>query len=243
MLRSRLQLLPVWVLLSLCVAAPYLVALHTYPLPTFYSEYVASGCWIMLALALLAVTRFQLCNLPRVALAPALLILALFAQMAFAPPLNPFFTIAATLCLLGAIVACALGARCRDIPGAVDSIVLGFLLGGLLTFAIEMAQLLRISSLPLDVMSPDLSTGERRLWGNLNQPNHVASYLSMGLAGCMLIARKYRRWTIPLAIVAIAFEVGEMLKPTGSDWTATILMSANARKLMIPLTGEFDAAI
>ena len=218
MLRSRLPLLPAWVLLALCATAPYLVALHTYPLPTFYSEYVASGCWTALALVLLATTRFQLGNLPRIALAPALLILALFAQMAFAPPINPFFTIAATLCLLGAIVACVLGARCRDIPGAVDAIVLGFMLGGLLTFAIEIAQLLRITSLPLDVMTPDLSTGERRLWGNLNQPNHVASYLAIGIAGCMLLARKYRRWMIPLAIIAIAFEAGMVLTYSRTAW-------------------------
>lgn len=218
MLRSRLRLLPAWLLLALCAAAPYLVALHTYPLPTFYSEYVAGGCWAALALALLAATRFQLGNLPRIVLAPALLILALFAQMVFAPPINPFFTMAATICLLGAIVACGLGARCRGIPGAVDVIVLGFLLGGLLTFAIEIAQLLRISSLPAYVMTADLSTGERRLWGNLNQPNHVASYLSIGVAGCMLLALKYRRWMIPLAIIALAFEVGMVLTFSRTAW-------------------------
>lgn len=61
-----------------------------------------------------------------------------------------------------------------------------------------------------------------------------------GLRGTRLALRD-ESWI--LRRIAIAFEVGEMLKPTGSDWTATILMSANARKLMIPLTGEFDAAI
>lgn len=61
-----------------------------------------------------------------------------------------------------------------------------------------------------------------------------------GLRGTRLALRD-ESWI--LRRIEIAFEVGEILKPTGNDWTATVLLSANARKSMIPLTGEFDAAI
>lgn len=218
MFRSRFFILPVWILLALCTSAPYLVALHTYPLPTFYSEYTAGACWVAAALVLLPLTRFQLGNLPRIALAPALFILALVAQMAFAPPLNPFFSIAATICLLGAIVACAIGARCRSVSGAVEAIVLGFLLGGLVTFGIEIVQLIRIAGLPPALISSDPSSVDRRMWGNLNQPNHVASYLAMGVAGCLLLAYKYRRWVIPMAISAVVFEAGMVLTFSRTAW-------------------------
>jgi acyl carrier protein len=41
----------------------------------------------------------------------------------------------------------------------------------------------------------------------------------------------------------IEFEIGEVLMPTGQDWSAAARMSTKARSAMVPLSGEFDSLI
>lgn len=131
MLRSRLPLLPPWLAIATCAALPYLVALHTFPLPTYYSEFAAGVCWAVLAVVVLALTWRNKMGLPPIALAPLALICVLFLQLQLAPPLNPFLSLAATVFLLAAAAACGLGARCRSLPGALEAFAFGLILGGL----------------------------------------------------------------------------------------------------------------
>lgn len=176
-------------------------------------------------------------GLPRIALAPLALIVVLVVQLAVATPLNPFFSFAAIVCLLGVVVTCGLGARCRGMPGVLDAIACGILIGGLLTVAIECLHLFRVSNLPPALVSITPSGTGRRMWGNLNQPNHVASYLAFGLAACLLLAQKYRSGRGALAVVALVFLFGMALTFSRMTWLhlcvvggiAGIVLSADAR--------------
>jgi len=188
--------------------------------PTFYNEFATTICWVVLALAILASARRSQTGrgLPKIALAPIGLIGALFLQLQFAPPQNPFFSLTAVFFLAGAALACGLGAYSREIPGAVESLAIGLVLGGVLTVGVEFVQLFRVQGLPFELFSMDLDDTGRRMSGNLNQPNHAASYLAMGLAACLLLANKWRSWRWPLAVVALALLVGTSLTFSRTAW-------------------------
>ncbi|MEO1407044.1 MAG: polymerase, partial [Pseudomonadota bacterium] len=162
MLRSRVLFLPLWLSIAACGAVPYLIALHTLPMPTFYSEFATGVCWAATAVVVLALTWGSKTGLPKVALAPLALIAVLFVQLAVAPPLNPFMSLAATVFLLGAVAACVLGTRCRSFPGVLEALALGLILGGLLTVAIELLQLFRVPNSCPTLLALEPGGAERR---------------------------------------------------------------------------------
>ncbi|MBT2179310.1 MAG: Wzy polymerase domain-containing protein [Pseudomonadota bacterium] len=218
MLRSRVLFLPLWLSIAACGAVPYLIALHTLPMPTFYSEFATGVCWAATAVVVLALTWGSKTGLPKVALAPLALIAVLFVQLAVAPPLNPFMSLAATVFLLGAVAACVLGTRCRSFPGVLEALALGLILGGLLTVAIELLQLFRVPNSCPTLLALEPGGAERRMWGNMNQPNHVASYLAFGLAACAFFASKFRRTWILFAVIAFALMLGMSLTVSRVTW-------------------------
>ncbi|KHK49292.1 polymerase [Ralstonia sp. A12] len=219
MLRSRVVLIPLWLVVAICGAFPYLMAWHTYPLPTFYAEFGAGVCWAALAVAVLALTWGSKTGLPRIALAPLALILVLFLQLQLAPPLNPFLSLAATVYLLAAAVVCGLGARSRELPGVLEAFAIGVIVGGLATVAVELLHLFHVPNLSPGFFYSFEPTGtSRRMWGNMNQPNHVASYLAFGLAACVLLESKCRRVRLLLGVIALAFLFGMSLTFSRITW-------------------------
>lgn len=228
MRRFPVLLLPVWLALGACWVIPFLVAPHTYPIPTFYSELAAAACWVAFAVAALGITWNQSMGVPRVALAPLGLIAALALQLEIAPPLNPFFSFGAIAALLAATAICGLGARCREVPGVLTVVAVAILLGGLLTVAIELLQLFRVPNLP-DVFFSMTPTGTaRRMWGNLNQPNHVGTYLAFGLAACLFLAHRYRKWFAWLAVAVLALLLGMALTFSRVTWIHIVVVGALA---------------
>ncbi|MHA6914438.1 PglL family O-oligosaccharyltransferase [Ralstonia pseudosolanacearum] len=212
-------LLPIWLAAIASWSIPFLVASHTYPIPTFYSEFAASICWLALAVGVLGLTwGSEKSGLPRVGLAALALIGVLILQLVLATPLNPFFSFAAIVFLLGALAACGLGARCRNVPGVLEAIAVGVILGGLLTVAVEFLQLFRMQGLPPEFFSASPAGPDRRMWGNLNQPNHVATYLACGLAACGFLGGKSRRYRVLLALIALALLLGMALTFSRMSW-------------------------
>jgi len=218
MRRFSILLLPVWLALGACGVIPFLVAPHTYPIPTFYSEWVAAACWIALGVAVLGATWGQVVCLPRAALAPLALIAVLILQLAIAPPLNPFFSSGAIAALLAAAVICGLGARCRDVPGVLDALAVAVTLGGLLTVSIELVQVFRVPNLPETFFSMTPTGSARRMWGNLNQPNHVGTYLTFGLAACLFLGQRHRKWLGLMTVAVLALLLGMALTFSRVTW-------------------------
>ena len=212
----------------MCGALPYLVAMHTFPLPTFFSEFAAGICWIVLAMAVLALTWNDKTGLPSIALAPLFLIGVLFVQLQFAPPLNPFLTLSATVFLLAATIACGLGARCRNFPGILEAFAFGIILGGLVSVAIELLQLFRVQNLPITLFGMQPTGTGRRMWGNMNQPNHLASYLAFSLAACAFFASKCRRARILLVAISLVLLLGMALTFSRITWLHVVVVGGLA---------------
>lgn len=226
--RSSVLLLPFWVALAAGWCVPFLVAAHTYPIPTFYSEFATAVCWLALAIGVLGLTWRSTVSLPRIALAPVALICVLLVQLLVATPLNPFFSFAAIVFLLAATVVCGLGARCRNVPGTVETIAIGVIVGGLVTVAIELLHLFRVQGVPLLFVSITPSGSGRRMWGNLNQPNHVASYLALALAACFYLAQKSVRRRISAVVAGIALLLGMALTISRVSWLHLVLVGGLA---------------
>jgi O-antigen ligase len=237
MRRSSALLLPIWLALCASWILPFLVPQHTYPISTFYSEIAAAVCWIAVATGVLGVTWSQTTGLPKVALAPLLLIAVLIAQLVISPPLNPFFSFGAIVSLLAATVICGLGARCRELSGVLTAIAIAVIAGGLITVAIELLQLFRIPNLPSVLFSMSPSGTARRMWGNLNQPNHVGSYLAFGLAACLFLGNRYResKWLALLGIAMLALLMGMALTFSRMTWIHVVVVGLLAG---IPLSAE-----
>lgn len=236
MLRSRILFLPLWLAIAACGVLPYLVVLHTFPMPTFYAEYVTGICWSALAVVVLVMTRGSKAGLPKIAMAPLALIVVLFVQLQAAPPLNPFMSLAATVFLLATVGVCGLGARCRDLPGALEALAFGLVLGALATVAIELVQLFRLPNPWPAWIAGEPGGTDRRLWGNLNQPNHAASYLAFGLAACAFFAFKFRRIRVPLAGVAVMLLLGMSLTFSRVTWLYIAVIGGLAG--MLQTTGQ-----
>lgn len=213
-----------WLAIAACASIPFLTALHTYPIPTFYAEYATGICWVALAVVMLILTYGSRMGVPQIALAPLALIVVLFVKLQVAPPLNPFLSLAATIFLLATVVTCALGARARSFPGVLETLAVGLITGGLLTVAIEFVQLFRIEHLPTMLFSINPTGTLRRMWGNLNQPNHAASYLAFGLAACAFLVSKCPRARAGVAVVALILLVGMSLTFSRITWLHIILV-------------------
>uniref|UniRef100_UPI001C9E9A0A hypothetical protein n=1 Tax=Stenotrophomonas maltophilia TaxID=40324 RepID=UPI001C9E9A0A len=130
-LMLRLQVLSalLWFAIATCGAIPYLVALHTFPIATFYSEFATGLCWIAVAAATLLLTLGNWTGLPKIALAPLGLIAVLFVQLQVSVPLNPYLSLMAVVFLIAATMAIGLGARCRSLPGMLEAFAVGLILG------------------------------------------------------------------------------------------------------------------
>lgn len=219
MSRSTLLLLPVWTVTAVCMSAPFLVTAHSYPIPTFYGEFVAAICWAVFAVLVLVSTWDRKKGLPVIALCPFLLSAVLLAQLTIAPPLNPFFSFAACIALLGAAVACGLGAQCRTVPYILEAVAAGVALGALVTVGVEFAQLFRIHGPEWLIGLPPVGQG-RRMWGNLYQPNHVASYLAIGIAACLFLRRGAGRLAVRImwSIMILTILFGMALTVSRMAW-------------------------
>lgn len=220
--------LPLWLAIAACWSVPFLIAPHTYPIPTFYAEYAAAVCWAALTACVLALTWGSKASFPVIATAPLALIGALVLQLVVAPPINTFFSVAASAFLLAAVVATWLGARCRDVPGILAALAIGVIVGGMLTVVVELLHLFRVPELPSEFFSiTPLGTG-RRMWGNLNQPNHVGSYLAFGLAACAFLAQEFKRWRLALTAIAVIFLLGMALTISRVTWLHVVVVGALA---------------
>jgi O-antigen ligase len=204
-------------LAALC-SAPFLVSRHALPIVSFDSEWLAFLlAWLFAAsvfVAVLARAKGQsdrsLCpGTPVAVLFPMGLLVALLVQMlSFAcvhraaadwsngalaglhEPLGVLMAMINALALLGVIVAGHWAARAWGIQRLCTVIAAALLAGGLLSVCSELVQALRLDAQLQPWVSPMVDITERRLYGNLAQPNHLGTYLSWGCAAILLISSR-----------------------------------------------------
>lgn len=204
---------------------PLLVSKHTLPLATFYGEWVAAVLGVVLVVALGFVrddigNRSASTMFPWVVWLPAWLILTTIAQAAsgMTDYTGTRLTTQLVLALAAALMTMAWragNAMSSDRRASVvDAIAIAFVVAGLLGTLAQWIQVLHLEDRAFGLVSEYFYDTNRRLWGNLNQPNHQATVNGMALVAALWLST--RGWLrFPAWLVAtVLLESGIVL--TGS---------------------------
>jgi O-antigen ligase len=207
--------------LAVALIVPLLVSRHTLPLATFYGEW-ASALLFALAVIALAITanrpsqgpgpayRATPARFPWIVLFPLWLIATGIAQgMTGMVDLSGSRLITELVLVLAAAVIWAawrLG-RAASPPerqATTDALAIAWLIAGLLGTLAQWIQVFGLEPGTLGMVSTYFYDDNRRLWGNLNQPNHQATVEGLALAAAVwLAARGWLRAPAWLAAVLL----------------------------------------
>ncbi|GAB3625403.1 polymerase [Pandoraea terrae] len=213
-------------------AWPYNLVRHTYPISTFYSESLCFALFVVLTvLLMIAVQRRDARQLqtPRIALMPLGFLAVVLLQKALIPTELP--TLQATAVLYGlamlAAVHCGFWAAqlgWRDAMMRWSAAALT--IGGLYAVGAQLMQAFHLEpSLPWLVAQYTVKVA-RRLFGNMYQPNHLATYLSLASAGAFYLwyLRRLPGWAwVP---IAAALDIGIALTASRTPWLQLGLLAA-----------------
>ncbi|WP_150550579.1 PglL family O-oligosaccharyltransferase [Pandoraea soli] len=218
--------------LALIWALPYNLVKHTYPISTFYAEALTFSLFALLgALSMIAVWQrdARALRMPRVTWMPLAFVAVILVQRATMSTQLPQLMMTALLYGVAMIVAVNAGfwlvqLGWRDVLARWSAMALT--LGGL--YAVG-AQVLQAFHLEADVpwlVAKYSVTVARRLFGNMYQPNHLATYLSLASAGAFYLwyQRKLPAWL--WLVVCAAFDIGICLTGSRTPWLQLALLSA-----------------
>jgi O-antigen ligase len=213
--------LPYLILLVLSLTVPYAVVEHTYPIPTFYSELSAYTLYVLMAVALAGVAYCQrhthgseLLRVPKVAWVPFALALWLLLQLALTQPPQPMMNLLGAGFLLAALMVTLTGFWVRQLGLTDITLKCGayaLLAGGLAAVCCQLVQLTGQEAHFSPLVLAYSGKLDRRLYGNMAQANHLATYLSFAMVAALYLVQIRR---LPLAAwlaLSAAYALGEAL--------------------------------
>lgn len=165
---------------------PFLQPYHRYPIPSFYSEWLAFALGLTAAFLLLRKALWRDAFLPASALAPLGLVVVLGLQVVLGRVPYAEQALVATLYLLWASLLMLLGRVLRSelgMPVVVATLAWFLLAGGVLG---ALAGLLQFYQAPAPVFLV-MRRVTSSIYGNLGQPNHFASYVTLALASAVYL--------------------------------------------------------
>jgi len=199
--------------ITLATAIPLLVSRHTLPLATFYGEWAAAWAFVVAVLGLLACKPQQAegngTSIPWMALLPVWLIVIGFLQAASGSTdlTGTRHATQLTLALGAAVIFAAWRFGQAATPDQrrtmADAIATACLVAGLLGTLAQWVQLFHLEPQSFGLVSSYFYDDNRRLWGNLNQPNHQATVEGMALAASVWLASR-GKLRFPMWLVATA---------------------------------------
>ncbi|WP_157125862.1 PglL family O-oligosaccharyltransferase [Pandoraea norimbergensis] len=213
-------------------ALPYNFVKHTYPISTFYSEALTFSLFGALGvLSMVAVLRrdSRLLQLPRITWMPLMFIAVILVQRATMATELPQLMMTALLYGVAMIVAVSSGYWLAQLGwrGTLMRLSAAALtVGGLYAFGAQVVQAFHLEAhVPWLVAKYTVSVA-RRLFGNMYQPNHLATYLSLASAGAFYLwyHRKLPVWL--LLPVWAAFDIGICFTGSRTPWLQLALLSA-----------------
>ncbi|WP_041679474.1 PglL family O-oligosaccharyltransferase [Cupriavidus necator] len=200
------------IFLVLTFAFPLLVSRHTLPMATFYGEWAAAAVFLLLAGLLTAFaiqsSRGSNANIPWIASLPLWLIIlgAIQSASGFDDITGSRFATQLTLGLGAALMLAVWHYRSSASPDArlaiTDALATAFLLAGLLGTISQWVQLFHLESRSFGLVSSYFYDDNRRLWGNLNQPNHQATLEGMALVAATWLASR-GKLRFPMWLIAV----------------------------------------
>ncbi len=180
---------------------PLLVSKHTLPLATFYGEWTAAVLAVMLVVAMAfasgtAAPARDRKGYPWVALLPVWLIVTTILQAASGMADITGSRLTTQLVLaLGGVLMCMAWRMGQSMStdqraGVVDALAIAFLIAGLLGTLAQWVQVFHMEDQMLGLVSEYFYDTNRRLWGNLNQPNHQATVNGLALVAAVWLATR-----------------------------------------------------
>ena len=197
---------------------PFLYFHHTYPISSFYQEWGAALLGLC-AMSILVTRHFWAhAEVPRIVLLPAGMMMLVLAQFSLGRIANFDQTVLLTLYLLWAAFLVILGKiLCREMgfPLMASTLAVFLLIGAELTALSGIAQHYHWRILLDTVVSAKTSPA---IYGNVAQPNHFASYVTVGLISLgLLFARKaLPAWQVIILATPLLFVL--VLSGSRSSW-------------------------
>ncbi|KVW33725.1 polymerase [Burkholderia ubonensis] len=219
------------VALAVALIVPYAITNHTYPIPTFYSEFSALALYLLLGASVILLVRTSRPATPFAApaafAAPLGFAAVLVAQVALMPLRVPSMNWLAVGYLGAALVAMQAGyALAREqLAEAAARIMAGALLiGGVFAVFCQVVQLFRLES----VLSPFVVVYniavERRPYGNMAQANHLATYIAFALAGALYLVQTRRLAVWAWLMLSVVLSGGLALTVSRGPWLQVAVM-------------------
>lgn len=190
------------VLTGLMAALPFLQFRHFFPLPLFYSEWLAFVLGLV-ALFLFLLPRYaQTLEVPWIVLSPLALCGVLLLHLVLLKAAYPQQILLALLYLLWAAALILLGAALRREFGlaALSAVLAWFILaGGMLNALAGLLQHYELRGFLEPFIATKLAAA---VYGNLVQPNHFSSHIVLALASLLFLHARGRVNGIVAALLA-----------------------------------------
>jgi O-antigen ligase len=219
------------VLLAFALILPYAVTNHTYPIPTFYSEFTALALYLLVGGAVLFAVKSARPRIayasPTVALVPLAFGLLLVAQTFLLPVAQPSMNWLGAGFLLAAFMAVHAGygfARANLSEDALRWAAAALIVGGLFAVFCQVVQLFHAEVRFSPFVVSYNVTVDRRPFGNMAQANHLATVIAFGMAGAMFLAQTRRLNVLVWAAVSAVFVLGQALTVSRGPWLQTAVV-------------------
>ncbi|CAD6522824.1 hypothetical protein LMG27952_01517 [Paraburkholderia hiiakae] len=214
-----------FVLLALALTLPYAVVSHTYPIPTFYAEFVALTLYVLMGAATLLLVRPARSGegfaSPAVALVPLFFGLLLIVQTFALPLAEPSMNWLGAGYLLAAFLATHAGytiTRARLMQSALVWGAFALQFGGLFAVFSQVIQLFHLETKVTPLVVAYNVTVERRPFGNMAQANHLATYIAFAMAGAMYLALTRRLNILLWGVLTAIYSGGLALTVSRGPW-------------------------
>ncbi|QGZ62267.1 PglL family O-oligosaccharyltransferase [Paraburkholderia acidisoli] len=213
-----------FVLLCLALTLPYAVVNHTYPIPTFYAEFVALTLYVLLGAAVLLLVRSgraEAFGSPAVALVPLAFGLLLIVQTFALPLAQPSMNWLGAGYLLAAFMVTHAGygiARARLMQSALVWGAFALQIGGLFAVFCQVIQLLHLETKVTPLVVAYNVTVDRRPFGNMAQANHLATYIAFAMAGAMYLVQTRRLPVLVWGVLSAVYAGGFALTVSRGPW-------------------------
>ncbi|WP_404995813.1 PglL family O-oligosaccharyltransferase [Burkholderia cepacia] len=210
---------------------PYAITNHTYPIPTFYSEFSALVLYLLVGVSVVLLARTgrpaEPFAAPAAFVAPLGFAAVLIAQVALIPLKVPSMNWLAVGYLAAALVAMQAGfTLARDgLAEAVSRMMAGALLvGGVFAVGTQIVQLFHLESALSPFVVVYNVAVDRRPYGNMAQANHLASYIAFALAGALYLVQTRRLAVWAWLALSLVLSVGLALTVSRGPWLQVAVM-------------------
>ncbi|MBR8051092.1 PglL family O-oligosaccharyltransferase [Burkholderia vietnamiensis] len=219
------------VALAVALIVPYSITNHTYPIPTFYSEFAALVLYLLVGVSVVLLARTgrpaEPFAAPAAFVAPLGFGAVLLAQVALLPLKVPSMNWLALGYLAAALVAMQAGytlAR-EGLAEATARMMAGALLvGGVFAVATQIVQLFHFESAVSPFVVVYNIAVDRRPYGNMAQANHLATYIAFALAGALYLVQTRRLAVWAWLALSIVLSAGLALTVSRGPWLQVAVM-------------------